>query len=153
MRKIEPGAVHILLVECGNGRVVVAQSRDPNAFLADMSAVTVIERTEVRPALAAATIVQQLLGSFRFPPGEHAGPVDFERAVAELEAFDPITGYRTSLCGIARGDRVFVRNFGKGIAKSFTPLGRILVHLDEPRANLRIVEAVRSWVKPIVSAA
>lgn len=153
MGSVTQCGLFIAVVERGDGYVGFRATRDPGRFLAALSAQATIERTEVRPALAAESIVPQLCGACDFIPGEYWGPIDFERAVAELDDFDLITGYRAAFQGVARGDRVYVKAFGKGVARHFTSRGRVVVRLDEVKGALQFIEAQRSWIKPLVSAA
>lgn len=153
MRTITAGAPHVVVMERSDGYVGFAASRTPNDYLVAVSKHAIIERTEVRPIMRSESVVEQLCGGFEFDPGNRWGPIEFDKAIAELEAFDPLSGERRSLDYFVRGDRVWVKGAGKGAIRGFTPSGRFVVDLEEPAGRLQRVEAPRSLVKPLIRAA
>ncbi len=152
MRTITAGAPHVVVMERSDGYVGFAASRSPNDYLVAVSKHAIIERTEVRPVMHSESVVEQLCGGFEFDPGNRWGPIDFDRAIAELNAFDPLTGDRHSLDYFVRGDRVWVKGAGKGRIRAFTHSGRFVVELDEMIGGATRLEAPRSLVKPLLRA-
>lgn len=153
MRTITAGAPHVVVMERSDGYVGFAASRSPNDYLVAVGKHAIIERTEVRPMCHSESVVEQLCGGFEFDPGNRWGPIDFEKAIAELDAFDPMSGERRSLDYFVRGDRVWVKGAGKGRIRAFTHSGRFVVELDVMVGGMTRVEAPRSLVKPLIRAA
>lgn len=139
----------ILVIERDDAVAIVAR-RDPEEFLAALSGMFHVGRTEVRAAPAAAAIAERIARDLRYEPGTVWGPTEFEEVVAALDGFDPMTGARIALRGVKVSDRVKVTTLGRGTVVGFTACKRVTVKLDTPRGALGVVHAARSQVKPVV---
>lgn len=151
MRQIIPGSDHVLIVE-RDGAVAIAAWRDPDEFLAALSGLFAVGRTEIRPGRAARSVANQLRLDMRFHPNDAWGTVEFDRAVRALDGFDLETGHRRISAGLATKDRVRVIEHGTGTVVGFTECRRVMVKLDEPLGAVQLVHAVPSMVHRLVRA-
>jgi hypothetical protein len=149
---VTPNAPHVVVMERSDGYIGFASTRAPRELLIAANKEAIIERTEVRPVMHSESVVEQLCGGFEFDPGNRWGVIDFERAIVELDNFDPLTGRRWRLDYFVAGDRVWVKDLGKGVIKGFTLDGRFDIELENAQGAVKRVNPPRSLVKPLVRA-
>lgn len=152
MKQIRPGELHVVIVSREQDSAVgLFYTRDPMNWLSALASHGPLRDVEVRPARAAAQVVERLRGHFSLTHLVGAAlpwyQVDFEQAIAALSAVNLDTGAELIRCGV--GDPVSVRG-ERGKVIGYTRGGEIVVKIDRAPIVANLMIAARADVKPVV---
>lgn len=156
MKNVIAGELHVVVAEREDQIVGVMWTRHPEQHLSNLARATQLGRVEVRPSPHAPQIVASLEKRFDAAIDVRGASAfwtlaDFEEVIDALGEYDLARGILAERAGLKSGDPVYVTNIGRGVVKSFTMCGRVVVEFDRPHKNSRVgAIAPRSAVKPIL---
>lgn len=154
MKQVTPGEMHAIVASrVADGAVGLFYARDPITWLAAIGAHCQIDQAEVRPAAAAAKVIERLRAKFSATHIPSAALpwylIDHDQAVAALDEINMATGELLRDLQ-PRSPVMLFPSRSRGHVLGFTRGGQVVVKLDAPRFTTNLVIAPRESVKPVI---